>query len=177
MPFEGIDDTVAKAWEGAVAALGKAGARLSDETIALIPDMIACNAKGGFAPTEAFSIHRDRLKRRGGDVDQNIRARIERGGTVTAADYIDMAQERPRLIRAMDARMAGLDALILPTTPIVAPKMTEVATPRELRPEEHAAAAQHVDDQFLRPLRDLAAVAPWTRPVGGLDAGCAKRPG
>ena len=42
---------------------------------------------------------------------------------MTAADYIDMAQERARLIRAMDARMAGLDALILPTTPIVAPKL------------------------------------------------------
>ena len=124
MPFESIDDTVAKAWQGAVAALGKAGAKLSDETIALIPEMIACNAKGGFAPTEAFAIHRDRLKRRGGDVDQNIRARIERGGTVSAADYIDMAQERARLIRAMDARMAGLDALILPTTPIVAPNST-----------------------------------------------------
>ena len=128
MPFESIDDTVAKAWEGAIAALGPAGAKLSDETIALIPDMIACNAKGGFAPTEAFSIHRDRLKRRGRDVDQNIRARIERGGTVSAADYIDMAQERARLVRAMDARMAGLDALILPTTPIVAPRLDEVAT-------------------------------------------------
>ena len=123
MPFESIDDTVAKAWQGAVAALGKAGAKLSDETIALIPEMIACNAKGGFAPTEAFAIHRDRLKRRGGDVDQNIRARIERGGTVSAADYVDMAHERARLIRAMDARMAGLDALILPTTPIVAPRL------------------------------------------------------
>jgi len=128
MPFESIDDTVAKAWEGAIAALGPAGAKLSDETVALIPDMIACNAKGGFAPTEAFSIHRDRLKRRGRDVDQNIRARIERGGTVSAADYIDMAQERARLVRAMDARMAGLDALILPTTPIVAPRLDEVAT-------------------------------------------------
>ena len=129
MPFEGIDDTVAKAWQGAVTVLGKAGVKLSDETVALIPEMIACNAKGGIAPTEAFSIHRDRLKRRGGDVDQNIRARIERGGAVSAADYIDMAQQRARLIRAMDARMAGLDALILPTTPIVAPKLSEVATP------------------------------------------------
>ena len=128
MLFENIDDTVAKAWEGAVAALGKAGAKLSDETIALIPDMIACNSKGGFAPTEAFSIHRDRLKRRAGDIDQNIRARIERGGTVMAADYIDMVQERLRLIRAMDARMGGLDALIVPTVPIVAPRLDEVAT-------------------------------------------------
>jgi aspartyl-tRNA(Asn)/glutamyl-tRNA(Gln) amidotransferase subunit A len=130
MPFEGIDDTIAKAWEGAVGGrLGKAGALLTDETLALIPDMIAVNSKGGFAPTEAYAIHRDRLKRRGPDVDQNIRARIERGGSVPAADYIEMAQQRVRLIRAMDARLGGLDALILPTTPIVAPELAEVATP------------------------------------------------
>ena len=48
---------------------------------------------------------------------------------MSAADYVDMAHERARLIRAMDARMAGLDALILPTTPIVAPRLDEVATP------------------------------------------------
>jgi aspartyl-tRNA(Asn)/glutamyl-tRNA(Gln) amidotransferase subunit A len=134
MPFEDIDDTVASAWEGAVGRLGKAGARLTDETLALIPDMIAVNSKGGFAPTEAYAIHRDRLKRRGPDVDQNIRARIERGGSVPAADYIEMVQQRARLIRAMDARLGGLDALILPTTPIVAPKIAEIATPETFGP-------------------------------------------
>ena len=177
MPFESIDDTVAKAWEGAIAALGPAGAKLSDETIALIPDMIACNAKGGFAPTEAFSIHRDRLKRRGRDVDQNIRARIERGGTVSAADYIDMAQERARL-DPCHGRPHGRARCADPADD--ADRRAETRRgrdPRELRPEKHAAAAQHVDDEFLRPLRDLAAIAPWTRPVGGLDGGCAKRPG
>ena len=97
--------------------------------------MIAVNAKGGFAPAEAFAIHRDRLKRHGGDIDQNIRARIERGGAMTAADYIEMSQDRARLIRAMDARLAGLDALVLPTTPIVAPKIAEVADARDLRPK------------------------------------------
>jgi len=129
MPFDNIDGTVAGAWEGAVAALGKAGAKLSDETIGLIPGMIAANSKGGFAPTEAFAIHRDRLDRRAGDIDQNIRARIERGGTVPAYDYIDMAQERARLIRAMDTRLTALDVLALPTCPIVAPRLDEVATP------------------------------------------------
>ena len=133
-PLEGVDETVAAAWQGALGQLGKAGARLTEETIALFPEMIAVNSKGGFAPSEAFAIHRDRLKRRGQDVDQNIRARIERGGAMTAADYIEMSQDRARLIRAMEARLAGLDALILPTTPIVAPKIAEVATPETFGP-------------------------------------------
>ena len=47
------------------------------------------------------------------------------------ADYIEMAQTRRRLVQAMDARMAALDALVLPTTPIVAPKLAEVAASDE----------------------------------------------
>jgi len=44
-----------------------------------------------------------------------------------AADYIEMGETRRRLVQAMDARMASLDALVLPTTPIVAPTIAEVA--------------------------------------------------
>lgn len=131
MPFEGVDPTVGAAWEAAVARLGKVSVRLSDETVALVDDMIAVNAKGGFAPTEAFAIHRERLKRNGAGFDPFIRVRIERGGTVPAYDYIDMAQTRRRLVAAMDVRMELLDALILPTTPIVAPKLAEIAASEE----------------------------------------------
>jgi aspartyl-tRNA(Asn)/glutamyl-tRNA(Gln) amidotransferase subunit A len=40
-----------------------------------------------------------------------------------------MVEARQRLVRAMDALMADVDALILPTTAICAPKFNEVATP------------------------------------------------
>jgi aspartyl-tRNA(Asn)/glutamyl-tRNA(Gln) amidotransferase subunit A len=50
---------------------------------------------------------------------------------VPAYDYIDMAQSRKRLVQAMDARLEGLDAMILPTTAIAAPKIAEVAAADE----------------------------------------------
>ena len=127
MPFDGVDPTVTAAWTAALHRLSQAGVRFSDETIALVDEMVKVNAKGGFAPTEAYAIHRERLKNRGAGVDPFIRVRIERGGTVAAADYIEMGEARRRLVRAMDARMAPLDALVLPTTPIVAPRIAEVA--------------------------------------------------
>jgi aspartyl-tRNA(Asn)/glutamyl-tRNA(Gln) amidotransferase subunit A len=37
-----------------------------------------------------------------------------------------MSRERARLIRAMDARLGGLDALVLPTTAITAPTIAEM---------------------------------------------------
>jgi aspartyl-tRNA(Asn)/glutamyl-tRNA(Gln) amidotransferase subunit A len=131
MPFEGIDRTVSAAWSAAIARLSRAGVSLSDETITLVDDMVRANAKGGFAPCESFAIHRERLARNAAGIDSNIRTRIERGGPIAAADYIDMAQARARLVQAMDARISDLDALILPTAPIVAPKLAEVATPEE----------------------------------------------
>jgi aspartyl-tRNA(Asn)/glutamyl-tRNA(Gln) amidotransferase subunit A len=127
MPFDGVDATVSAAWSAAVTRLGQAGVRFSDEKISLVDDMMQVNTKGGFAPAEAYAIHRERLKRDGAGVDPFIRVRIERGGTVPSYDYIDMAQMRRRLVPAMDARMAELDAVVLPTTPIIAPKIAEVA--------------------------------------------------
>ena len=131
MPFEGVDETVSAAWSAAMARLSRAGVRFSDETISLVDDMVQVNAKGGFAPTEAYSIHRERLKHRGAGIDPFIRVRIERGGAVAAYDYIEMAQTRRRLVQAMDVRMVQLDALVLPTTPIIAPKLAEVAASDE----------------------------------------------
>jgi aspartyl-tRNA(Asn)/glutamyl-tRNA(Gln) amidotransferase subunit A len=131
VPFDGADSTVAASWSAAIGRLGKAGVRLSDEIIALVDDMAQANVKGGFAPTESFAIHRERLKRDGAGIDTLIRARIERGGTIPAFDYIDMTLARRRLVQAMDAKFEGLDALILPTVPIVAPKTAEVAVADE----------------------------------------------
>ena len=143
----------------AIDRLGEAGARLTDEKMPLVDDMMQVNAKGGFSPAEAYAIHRERLARTRRGVDPDVRARIERGANITAADYIDMVQAAPRLVQAMDARLAAFDALVLPTTPIVAPSIAEVATPKEFG-RKNAMPLRNTDlDQFLRPLRHLAAIA------------------
>ena len=127
LPLDRLDGTVTAAFNSALARLDRAGVRVSRETLPLFDDMSAVNAKGGISPYEAGIIHRDRMTRRGGDVDPNVRARIERGMAIPKADYDTMIQERALLVRAMDARLATLDALIMPTTSIVAPTIAEVA--------------------------------------------------
>jgi len=127
LPLDGLDDTVAAAFAAAAKQFDHAGARLTREPLSLLDDMVEVNAKGGISPPEACAIHRDRLTRRAADIDPNVRARIERGCTVSAADYVATVRERDRLVRAMDVWLGGLDALIMPTTPIVAPTIAEVA--------------------------------------------------
>jgi aspartyl-tRNA(Asn)/glutamyl-tRNA(Gln) amidotransferase subunit A len=128
--LERLDDSVAPAFKAAVARLDGAGPRISPEQLPLLDDWVAVNERGGVIPPEACAVHRDRLRRRGADIDPNVRPRIERGCAVSEADHAETLRERHRLVAAMDARLAGLDILIMPTTTIVAPTIAEVADPK-----------------------------------------------
>ena len=130
-PVEKLDDTVAKRFPQAIDRLEKAGARLSNEKLPLLDDMVRVNSRGGVQPAEAYALHRDRLERRADAIDPNVRVRLERASGVTAADFIWMVNERAALIRAMDARLADIDVLAMPTTPIVAPTLDEVTVQDE----------------------------------------------
>ncbi|HYM17060.1 MAG TPA: amidase family protein, partial [Micropepsaceae bacterium] len=128
LPLRDLDDTVSLRFSSAREALNRAGARLSDETIPYWEDVGRVQAKGSFSSVESFAIHRAWIDTRGDDYDPNVRVRIEAGRNVSAADYIAMQRERARLVRAMAERLADLDALIMPTTAIVAPTLAEVAS-------------------------------------------------
>jgi aspartyl-tRNA(Asn)/glutamyl-tRNA(Gln) amidotransferase subunit A len=129
LPLENLDETVAKRFPQAIDRLERAGARLSNEKLALLDGMVRVNSRGGVQPAEAFTLHRDRLDRRGADIDANVRARLERARNISAADYIEMVNERAALIAKMDARLADIDVLALPTTPMVAPTIEEMTPP------------------------------------------------
>ena len=129
LPLDRLDDTVGKRFPVALGRLEKAGVHLSAEKLPLLEQMAEVNTKGGVLPAEALAVHRDRLMRRGGDIDPNVRVRLERAQSISAADYVEMTQARRALIAAMDARLADLDVLAMPTTPVVAPLLAEVAAP------------------------------------------------
>ena len=128
LPIDDLDDAVAAPCADAMVRIERAGAAVSFAAIPYFEEMLAINAKGGFAPKEAYAIHQKRLEAHGKEIDPNVRARIERGGSIGTEDYAEMLLARKRLVRAMDGQLAELDALMLPTTAICAPKFDEVAT-------------------------------------------------
>ncbi|HEV2630786.1 MAG TPA: amidase [Pseudolabrys sp.] len=131
IPVDNLDATVGKSYAQALARLTKAGARLRDKPLPLIEAMVEVNKRGGVQPAEAFTVNRDLLDRRGSDIDPNVRARLERARTIGAADYIWMANERDKLIRMMDEWLSDTDVLVMPTCPIVAPTLAEIAAPED----------------------------------------------
>jgi aspartyl-tRNA(Asn)/glutamyl-tRNA(Gln) amidotransferase subunit A len=126
-PVDNLDDTVGKRFPAALDRLEKAGARLSHESLPLIDDMMKLLSRTSILVAEAYQIHRDRLARRAADIDPIIVRRTQSGRDISSADYIETVQARDAMIRAMDARLADIDVLAMPTVPIVAPRIDEVA--------------------------------------------------
>jgi aspartyl-tRNA(Asn)/glutamyl-tRNA(Gln) amidotransferase subunit A len=129
--------------------------------------MVIATSKANFSDVESYAVHRDRLASKGGDFDPIVRSRIERGGSMSAADFMLMMRERARLVRAMDTRLEDLDALVLPTMPTVAPKLSEVGTPETFLAKQAILVRNTAWVNFF----DLCAISLPLPRAGGLPVG------
>lgn len=125
--LDGMDATVAARFEAALGTLSLAGAQISEIAIPEFAELGAINAKGGLAAAEAWHWHRELIQRAGDRYDPRVRVRILRGREMSAADYIDVLAARTAWIGAVEARIAPFDALAMPTVPVVAPRIDELA--------------------------------------------------
>jgi aspartyl-tRNA(Asn)/glutamyl-tRNA(Gln) amidotransferase subunit A len=127
MVLDNQDGIVGPAFQQALAKLS--AAKRSDISLDMLDVMHGVNERGGIAPPEAYAINRTLLTEDGDGVDPFVRARMTRAASMVAADYIRNMRERLVGIAKMDAVFERFDVLAMPTTPIVAPTMEEVATP------------------------------------------------
>ena len=121
MVLDGLDPTVARAFDRALSRLAAAGATIETIELPLLGEIASINASGGFAAAESWTWHRKLLAERGADYDPRVALRIRRGAAMTAADYIELLAARRDWIARMEAALQPYDALLSPTVPIVAP--------------------------------------------------------
>ena len=94
----------------------------------LVAEMNASLTEAPIVPFEAAQVHAQRIATRPDDFDPHVLARIRKGQRVSESQYLLSLRRRERLIAAMGERLNDWDCLILPTTPITAPLMSEVAS-------------------------------------------------
>lgn len=128
---DGMDATVAASFDRAVARLHTQGAEIVEASFPPLLDIVAAMRRGGFTGPESYDWHRDLLARKGELYDPRVRSRIEFGASMTAADYVALLGARRRITAAMDALTAPFDALLMPTCPIVAPRLDDLAEDAE----------------------------------------------
>jgi aspartyl-tRNA(Asn)/glutamyl-tRNA(Gln) amidotransferase subunit A len=131
--FAETEDAVADAFERTLSRLSAAGARLVDHDIEdLLAELADVTAPASLAGIEAAEVHADWLETRAAEFDPRVQARIAKAAGITAQTYIRMMRRRADLIRRMDARLAPIDVLALPTVPIAPPPIAPLLTDDEL---------------------------------------------
>jgi len=129
--LDGMDTTVATTFDRALSVLSGAGAQIARLRFAAFDAIAAVNAKGGFAASEAYAWHRTLLATKGAEYDPRIRVRIMRGEAMSAADYLDLMAARRRIIAKFDVSTRDFDCVVMPTVPIVAPRIAALDDERE----------------------------------------------
>jgi aspartyl-tRNA(Asn)/glutamyl-tRNA(Gln) amidotransferase subunit A len=126
MVLDGLDNTVAQAFDRSLSILSEAGAQIIEIPMKEFADIPKVNAPGGLSPIEAYAVHHERLARAQAQFDQRVAARIMLGAAISAQQYIAILDKRRAWIASVERAIEGYDALMCPTVPTVAPELEKL---------------------------------------------------
>jgi aspartyl-tRNA(Asn)/glutamyl-tRNA(Gln) amidotransferase subunit A len=116
---------VVRVYREAIDVLRDLGARVDEGPFPLdFDEMMVQN--GRIIAAEAYALHRAYIEDPTLDIDPWVRKRVLGGKAVSAADYIDMLEQRRRMSAEFARWMRDRDALLTPTLPITAPPLADV---------------------------------------------------
>lgn len=127
LALDGMDETVATTFRRALETLSREGARITEIAVPEFATLAGLQSRGSFAGAEAWHWHRALIAKAGDRYDPRVLVRIQRGAEMALADYLDLVAARQSWIMAVEDRLAGFDALVMPTVPVVAPRITDLA--------------------------------------------------
>lgn len=118
-----LEPAVARAFDAALARLSATGAQIVPLPLAEFAEIATINQPAGLSAIEAWSTHEEAMRHRRADFDPRVAVRIAPGEGVTAADYLRLLQRRQHWIERTTAQLAGFDAYLCPTVPLLAPPL------------------------------------------------------
>ena len=125
--LDGLDTHVSADFENALDRLTKAGARIEKRPLEALELIAAMLSKGGLSAAESYAWHHELLAKKRDMYDPRVLNRVLRGIEQTAADYLGLIAVRRDAIAKYQAALAHMDAIVWPTTPIVPPRLADVA--------------------------------------------------
>ena len=124
MALEDLDPEVGKAFERALKKLAAAGAQISEVAVPAFNRQDEYFKGGGIAGAEVVLVHKPYASRFK-EYDPRVGKRIAMGSTLSAADFVELLHLRAAYMREIEALAAPHDAIVMPTTPCIAPTIAE----------------------------------------------------
>lgn len=120
---DGMDAHVAATFQRALQCLSATGAQLVELAVPEFDELAAINAAGGFSAAESWAWHAELIERSSSGYDPRVISRILRGKDFTARAYLALQAQRADWQRRVTARLGEFDGWLMPTVPLVAPRI------------------------------------------------------
>ena len=118
-----LDPEVARILEEALAVLKREGANIVQVEL---PEQRQLTAACQFVlATEAAAFHKRWMIERPGDYGAQVLMRLQNGLAVSGVSYLEAMRWRGPALAAHNAAVAGVDAMIMPVSPVAAPTIAE----------------------------------------------------
>lgn len=118
-----LSEDVRRAFEDVVSRLESEGAAVSEVEVPNVELMSW--ARSAITHAEAAAAYGRLLKERPHDVSQDLKERLIQGLSTPAPLYVNALRSMPKLIGEFRRTVKGLDALLLPTTAVTAPRIDQ----------------------------------------------------
>ncbi len=128
--LQDLDAEVGKAFEEGLKRLSKNGAMLTEVPMPAFDRQTEYFKGGGFAGAEAYYLHRPNIDRLA-EYDPWVAKRVLMSKDLSAADYVGFGFLREEFMRSTAIAAAPFDAIVMPTTPCVAPTIAEASASDE----------------------------------------------
>jgi len=125
--LEVLDPDVEAAFETAVRLLKKRGVRFKDVSLPQISETEEAGNQIAWAEATLYHQQAGWFPEHSAEYGEDVRVRLEMGTKVTAVDYLRALEVREMFIQSFHDVLAHneVDALVVPTTPIPAPRIGE----------------------------------------------------
>ena len=124
--LQDLDKEVETAFQSCVSKLSGAGAQVAEVAMPAFDRQNEYFKGGGFAGAEAYYLHRPNIERLA-EYDPWIAKRVLMSKDMSAADYVGLGFLREEFMRGVAVAAAPFDAILMPTTPCIAPTIAEAS--------------------------------------------------
>jgi aspartyl-tRNA(Asn)/glutamyl-tRNA(Gln) amidotransferase subunit A len=128
--FDVISGEVEKGFDAAVRTVRGLGAKVKEVSIPLLQQTEMAGNRIAWAEASHYHQQSGWFPGRGAEYGADVRSRLEMGMKVSAVEYLEALEQRRNFIAQLRGVMEeeGIDALMVPTTPIAAPPIGEEST-------------------------------------------------
>jgi len=167
MPWKDCDIEIEKAAEEAIKKLSRAGIQIIEKEISEIEEMHKILSEHGTTVTyQGYAEWKDLIEKNSNLMDINVLNRMYQGKYMKQSSIKIVEESQIALSKKLYSSIENYDAILMPTVPILPPKINEVQSNEQLYDKYNMLALRNTRIGNVLPMCSISLPCPGDLPIG-----------